>query len=347
MLRTFSDCCHFAFQESGNLGIIRLWIPTLADLCLTVVDKHLDQGLLSSGVLIVRAVSVVILTVAAVMFAVSRGEIFGTMLAAIGLLILGAFGLFITSQQGQAMISRKINMTDRAYDFHSELEVQRRNARKWTVIGNLGRGFLFQWVAASGLGLVAGFAMFGFLIRTFDTQSDIGIQTVVSLTGGVVLGASIGISQWLILRNYVARPDYWISASTLGVTTGFMVGLILYNSTGGLGGYYGSIVIGALVVGAALGLAEWLILRRYVARAGWWVFANSIGLLMAVGLSGFLAQVLYFASANVLGEGFATFLSALVAGGLLLVSYGSITGSVLVWLLRQPAQEMKSLQSSN
>jgi hypothetical protein len=245
------------------------------------------------------------------------------------------------------MISRKINMTDRAYDLLSELEAQRRNARKWAVIRNLGRGFLFQWVAASGLGLVAGFAVFGFLIRTFDTQSDMGLQTIITLTGGIVLGASIGTAQWLVLRYHVARPSLWVIASMLGTTLGMTIGGILYNSTGRLGNYYGAIVIGSLVVGASLGMAQCFVLRRYVARSGWWVVANSVGLLLAVGLSGVLAQVLFIATANVLGEGITTFLSGIVAGGLLLVSYGSITGTVFVWLFRQhPPQELNSLQSS-
>jgi hypothetical protein len=73
------------------------------------------------------------------------------------------------------------------------------------------------------------------------------------------------------------------------------------------------------VEGASVGMAQWLILRRWVSHAGWWVLASTVGL--AVGFP------LYFSD----GEAVSTAVAS--------VAVGAITGRVLVWLLRQPASK--------
>ena len=85
-------------------------------------------------------------------------------------------------------------------------------------------------------------------------------------------------------------------------------------------------VIGA-VAGASLGIAQWLVLRRQVSRAGWWVLANTVA--FAVG-------------GAVAGAGSGPLLVPLALAG-----YGANTGGVLVLLLRQPVIEEPSLQQVN
>ncbi len=69
--------------------------------------------------------------------------------------------------------------------------------------------------------------------------------------------------------------------------------------------------VGVAVGGVVVRVLQWLVLRRQVGRAGWWVLASTVG--WAVG--GHVGGTLGWA---VLGA-----------------VYGAITGSVLVWLLRQ------------
>ena len=69
---------------------------------------------------------------------------------------------------------------------------------------------------------------------------------------------------------------------------------------------------GVSIFGTVVGVLQWLVLRRQVPRAGWWVLASTVG--WVVGLP--------------LGD---------INGppGLGAV-YGAFTGTALVWLLRQP-----------
>ena len=129
------------------------------------------------------------------------------------------------------------------------------------------------------------------------------------------------------------------------------------------GGFAGGFVGGAL---------QWLVLRRQVARAGWWVLASTVGgFLGAVGglfvgwvVGGFVGGVLewlvlrqqvaragWWVLAGTVGwavGGFVGFFEGVFANwfgpvGLFVdwvvgsFVYGAITGAMLVWLLRQRA----------
>ena len=80
-----------------------------------------------------------------------------------------------------------------------------------------------------------------------------------------------------------------------------------------------------------VGALQWLILRRQLSRAGWWVLANVGGWVVAVAVVMSLAGV------------FAVFWA--VAGAVAMAAQGAITGRTLVWLLRQPlSDQRKDLQ---
>jgi hypothetical protein len=69
---------------------------------------------------------------------------------------------------------------------------------------------------------------------------------------------------------------------------------------------------------------QWLVLRRQISRAGWWVLASTVGWLVPFIVGGAVG-----------GEGdWPMLFPALV------VPSAAITGIVLVWLLRQPAKEV-------
>ena len=105
---------------------------------------------------------------------------------------------------------------------------------------------------------------------------------------------------------------WWVLASLVGGAVGFAVaGAVLgavLEAVAAAGGFAMAAAVVMAVAGASLGIAQWLVLRRQVSRAGWWVLASTVGL--AVG-------VLFSVAAGVI--------------------YAPITGGVLVWLLRQLA----------
>ena len=77
-----------------------------------------------------------------------------------------------------------------------------------------------------------------------------------------------------------------------------------------VGGSVGSILAGSV---AAAGVLQWLmVLERRAKRSGWWVFASTVGWLV----SGLAGEIVCLA----------------IIGAV----YGAITGTVLIWLLRQP-----------
>jgi hypothetical protein len=89
------------------------------------------------------------------------------------------------------------------------------------------------------------------------------------------------------------------------------------------------------VLGVISGIPQWLVLRRKVPRAGWWLVASCIGSL--IGLLDF-RFVLALGEAGKWTQAILTF--GLVFGA----GYGAITGTTLVWLLRQsPSSNFEDL----
>lgn len=88
-------------------------------------------------------------------------------------------------------------------------------------------------------------------------------------------------------------------------------------------------ILMGVVFGVLSGIMPWLVLRRQVARAGWWVPAHLLGSLVggALGIIAFQAVILI---------GFYQF-DWVAAGAMFGAGLGAITGITLDWLLRHPA----------
>jgi hypothetical protein len=93
-----------------------------------------------------------------------------------------------------------------------------------------------------------------------------------------------------------------------------------------------ALLIGAAlgpVVGALLGLFQWLVLRRHIQNAGWWVLANA-----AAWTAG---MILIFVATGIVQENTPMSVVAAtwaVSGTLAGVAVAAVHGLVLVWLLR-------------
>ena len=113
-----------------------------------------------------------------------------------------------------------------------------------------------------------------------------------------------GVLQWLVLRQRIARAGWWVPATVLSsaVVGGVIVAV---GSSGGRDWNVtwsadpGRVVVGLAgmsLFGTVLGALQWLVLRRRVARAGWWVLAGGVswitgaplGAVLGGGLSGIL-----------------------------------------------------------
>jgi len=185
-----------------------------------------------------------------------------------------------------------------------------------------------QWVAASILGFALGAAMGNAIAVSIPSTACAnlwcllpGLDLTVLL---VVLGLAGGFMQWLTLRRYIAKGGWWIPASGLGFPPALLIAMVAGISLGG--DSLAAPILMGVVFGVLSGIMPWLVLRRHVARAGWWIPAHLLGTLVggALGIIAFHSVGLF---------GFYQFAWA-VAGAIFGAGLGAITGIALVWLLR-------------
>ncbi len=178
----------------------------------------------------------------------------------------------------------------------------------------VGWRFWLWWVLATTVGLGVGFSSVNPMrSATFEAG---GIMD--KLVFGAVAGASVGIAQWLVLRGQVSQTGWWVLASTVGLAVGFgvtdvMTAGVIERAPFAVGEVVTFAVAGG-VMGASVGIAQQLVLRRQVSQTGRWVWASSVGLAMGVGVNQALPLTV------VAEVGWAV--------------YGAITGSILVLFLR-------------
>jgi len=185
---------------------------------------------------------------------------------------------------------------------------------------NVGWGFWLAWVLVSVMGLVVG-ALLGMSVAYGLFDRD-GVDATIGITGGIVMGATSGFLQWVVLREKVARAGWWVLASALGFAiAGGTLGAIRINENYVMAG-----ILFAAVFGVVGGIMQWLVLRQQVVRAGLWILASIFGSL--VGAIGFPISSAIGAAGNY-------GLSAMVFGLLFGAGLGAIPGAVLVWLFRQ------------
>ncbi len=113
----------------------------------------------------------------------------------------------------------------------------------------------------------------------------------------------------------------YVLASTFGMLVGFVLGFFLVDALPDVvGEWFGTSVLG-IVLGMAVGILQWLVLRRRVSGAGWWIFASAIG-----GFAIFQAGLFF---------GFSTEYesSAALLGWAGVVALGGVAAGTLQWLV--------------
>jgi hypothetical protein len=199
----------------------------------------------------------------------------------------------------------------------------------------IGWRFGLRWVLLTTAGWAIGFPL-GFILGELALDNA-GIE--------ICVGAMVGLMQWLVLRRVVKKAGFWVLASI----TGFIVSSSIHTAAcyfwkipDDLGHLPGVMAwtLSFILGGTLTGLLQQPILRRQVCRSGWGVPASAAGW----GLSVIGLAIIYFIL-PVMGKGPAPFVLLLIrnlivptvlGAGLL----GIVTGGVLIWLLRQPKQQM-------
>ncbi len=103
------------------------------------------------------------------------------------------------------------------------------------------------------------------------TEDYLAMYFLVPLAGLVT-----GVMQYGLLHRALPRMGRWILA-TLG---GWLLGMLLVALPGRLGRpgvLLENFDLALLLMGFSIGAVQWLLLRRRLPRAGWWVAANVLG----------------------------------------------------------------------
>ncbi len=184
------------------------------------------------------------------------------------------------------------------------------------------------------------------------------------------IGSPVGLVFWV----------YWVLATAVGFTVGAIGVTVVFRAVFPTTGYVSpaspwavgaDLAVGLAAAGAAVGILQWLVLRRRVSHAGWWVFATAVSFPVGLAVYSVVLRTVHFgvglgtaltvapatagATVGILQSlvlippvsravwwVLATALSSAVGlpatgtvgppvGGLVV---GMITGAVLVWLLR-------------
>lgn len=164
----------------------------------------------------------------------------------------------------------------------------------------------FLWLMASALGWSE-----GMYLGWTGGGDPMMLRSVPADLAGGVTGLALGglllcVLQWLVLRSHLRDAGRWVLAGVVAMAV---------SSAGILGAGSGMPEVAwfasVWTLGLLMGLLQWLVLRREIDGAGWWVVASPIA--WAVGLP--LGEMV-----GPLGHG---------------AAYGAITGAALVVLLRR------------
>ncbi|OQY20848.1 MAG: hypothetical protein B6I35_09860 [Anaerolineaceae bacterium 4572_32.2] len=108
----------------------------------------------------------------------------------------------------------------------------------------------FQWIMATTLGWLLGYLIF---------------PNLPAISAGV----GVGVLQWPILYRRISRAWRWPLITALAWLAGSI--LLVVTTPAGL-----QFLLSGLFLGPIVGLAQWLILRREVRWAGWWIIISAI-----------------------------------------------------------------------
>lgn len=102
------------------------------------------------------------------------------------------------------------------------------------------------------------------------TEDYLGMYAFIPFAGLVT-----GVLQYGLLRRYLPHMGWWV-ATTLG---GWLVGgyLVLIPTWLGWESPLFTIGLAFVALGLSIGIGQWLVLRRRVPRAGWWIGATVVG----------------------------------------------------------------------
>lgn len=175
------------------------------------------------------------------------------------------------------------------------------------------------WVLLTTVGGGVGFAL-GLAVA--EAASRIFGRPIFEAVLYGILGTSVAVLQWLILRAHVTQASRWVLASAVSwISVGALADLVDIKAS--------LAAVWPAIIGAALSALQWLVLHKHVHLAGLWIMASALG------------WVAGWHAAAAMDEVVAVIVSSETVGLAVLFAVfaavsGAFTGLALIWLLRRP-----------
>jgi hypothetical protein len=139
------------------------------------------------------------------------------------------------------------------------------------------------WTGASTLSIFGGILLGAFLNDTlWNSNLPLCVGDCISIDSiitnpiqrafifGLSIGGIKGLLEELILRKWKIRWNGWIPVSMLGWAFGVTIAV-------GLAAVHSNLGINQLLGGMVIGFSQWVLLRRYLPKAYWWIIVSVVG----------------------------------------------------------------------
>jgi hypothetical protein len=148
------------------------------------------------------------------------------------------------------------------------------------------RSFYPVWILLTTLCIPAAFVLDLAVLRLIiDSVGDYiyvdGVRRITEDYLGVpifmpIAGLLTGVLQYALLRRYLPRMGWWVPATLVGWSLGYLL-IAIPGRVGWTDALLKNIDLMFLVMGLSIGLAQWLLLRGRLPLAGGWIAANILG----------------------------------------------------------------------
>jgi hypothetical protein len=182
------------------------------------------------------------------------------------------------------------------------------------------QSFWLWWLFATLVGTILGMVIaFLGLTPLHNTSSHVA-QAVRGFVIGSAFGATVGTAQWFVLRKYFDRVGWWVLLTFIGWVAFWELNTMnLLVKAQGIA--FIPDLLNLAVFGVILGVLQWLLLRKKIHSAGWWVLANIVGMMIASLVTDAISTALQ-------GDSPIDFITSSIV-------WVIITGVCMVWLLQR------------
>lgn len=193
--------------------------------------------------------------------------------------------------------------------------------RNWTLANAL--VLILSYIISLLVVILIAEIIFGFSVDEWGSPFQ---QSVLSIAAGIVIGFSIGLTQWRLLKRVFEVSSFWLYSVALGfIIIELIAGIILWKmdiNRGELNFIENNAPGHALllaITGLVVGIFQFPLLRKHYHGCVYWVMASTLAwgigvLITAINQNSELALLITFITGTIL--------------------YGVITGATLLWILQ-------------